>query len=78
MMPWPGFFFFFDLSLFFLFPAAEVFFTHGQVSPQFRNGGSLTQLLGDLRRGRLLPQTDPRLRLDVVKLAKAGAVDPEG
>ncbi|CAJ1358846.1 unnamed protein product [Effrenium voratum] len=56
-------------------PVDEVFFTHGQVSPQFRNGGSLTQLLGDLRRGRLLPQTDPRLRLDVVKLAKVRSVN---
>lgn len=46
----------------------EVFFTHGEVSAQFRNGGTLTQLLGDLRRGRVLPTMDDRLRLDVFKL----------
>ncbi|CAK9052477.1 unnamed protein product [Durusdinium trenchii] len=46
----------------------QVFFTHGEVSPQFRNGDTLTQLVSDLRRGRVLPSQDDRLRLEVFRL----------
>eukprot|EP00435_Cladocopium_sp_Y103_P053980 s593_g17.t1 len=47
---------------------SEVFFTHGEVSAQFRNGDTLTQLVSDLRRSRVLPSKDDRLRLEVFEL----------
>ena len=49
-------------------PVKTVSFTHARVSPEFKNGLSLTKLLGDLRRGRVNPAVDSRLQLDVCQL----------